>query len=80
MSYAFVHETHATRARGRSLAANYYLGKLGMSLQHHLGKLGMSLQHPGVNPGTDHAKSSVTQVMIPLRKRVGRTVGRVLKR
>ena len=43
-------------------------------------KLGMSPQYPGVNPGTEHAKSSVTQVMIPLRKRVGRTVGRVLKR
>jgi hypothetical protein len=69
VSYAFVHETDATRARGRTLAANHYLGKLGMSPKH-----------PGVNPGTDHAKSSVTRVMIPLRKRVGRTVGHVLKR
>lgn len=69
MPYSFVHETDAKRARGRTLAANHYLGKLGMSPQH-----------PGVNLGTDHAKSSVMQVMIPLRKRVGRTVGRVLKR
>jgi hypothetical protein len=64
VSYAFVYVTDATRARGRTLAANHYLGKLGVSPQH-----------PGVNPATDHAKSSVTQVMIPLRKRVGRTVG-----
>jgi hypothetical protein len=40
----------------------------------------MSPQHPGVNPAIDHANSSVTRVMILLRKRVGRTVGRVLKR
>ncbi|BFG73765.1 hypothetical protein PTKU46_17980 [Paraburkholderia terrae] len=61
VSYAFVYETDATRARGRIFAANHYLRKLGVNPQP-----------PGADPGTDNAKSSVMKVVVPVRRRIVR--------
>jgi hypothetical protein len=66
VSYAFVYETDASRARGRIFAAN-----------HFLRKLGVTPQPPGTNPGTDNAKSSVMKVVVPVRRRIVRNLERV---
>ncbi|RQH04130.1 hypothetical protein [Paraburkholderia dinghuensis] len=63
---AFVYETDATRARGRILAANHYLRKLGASPQP-----------AGANPGADNAKSLVMKVVVPVRRRIVRNLDRV---
>lgn len=65
VSYAFVYETDASRARGRILAAN-----------HILRKLGVNPQPPGANAGTDNAKSSVMRVVVPVRRRIVRNLNR----
>ena len=65
VSYAFVYETDATRARGRIFAANHYLRKLGVNPQP-----------PGADPGTDNAKSSVMKVVVPVRRRIVRNLSR----
>ncbi|CAE6863295.1 hypothetical protein R69608_00311 [Paraburkholderia nemoris] len=65
VSYAFVYETDASRARGRIFAANHYLRKLGVNPQQ-----------PGTNPGTDKAKSSVMKVVVPVRRRIVRNLDR----
>ncbi|WP_158939940.1 hypothetical protein [Burkholderia sp. S171] len=66
VSYAFVYETDATRARGRIFAANHYLRKLGVHPQS-----------PGASPGTDNAKSSVMKVVVPVRRRIVRNLERI---
>jgi hypothetical protein len=66
VSYAFVYETDASRARGRIFAANHYLRKLGVNPQP-----------PGASPGTDNAKSSVMKVVVPVRRRIVRNLERV---
>lgn len=66
VSYAFVYETDASRARGRIFAANHYLRKLGVTPQP-----------PGANPGADSAKSSVMKVVVPVRRRIVRNLERV---
>lgn len=65
VSYAFVYETDATRARGRIFAANHYLRKLGVNPQP-----------PGADPGADNAKSSVMKVVVPVRRRIVRNLSR----
>jgi hypothetical protein len=65
VSYAFVYETDASRARGRILAAN-----------HILRKLGVNPQPPGAHAGTDNAKSSVMKVVVPVRRRIVRNLNR----
>lgn len=65
VSYAFVYETDASRARGRIFAANHYLRKLGVNPQP-----------PGADPGTDNAKSSLMKVVVPVRRRIVRNLSR----
>lgn len=65
VSYAFVYETDASRARGRVLAANHYLRKIGVNPLP-----------PGANPGADSAKSSVMKVVVPVRRRIVRNLSR----
>ena len=65
VSYAFVYETDASRARGRIFAANHYLRKLGVNPQP-----------PGANSATDNAKSSVMKVVVPVRRRIARNLAR----
>jgi hypothetical protein len=65
VSYAFVYETDASRARGRILAAN-----------HILRKLGVNPQPPGAHAGTDNAKSSMMKVVVPVRRRIVRNLNR----
>ena len=69
VSYSFVFETDAGRARGQARSANHYLRMLGLHPKH-----------PGVNPGADQAKATVMQVMIPMRSGVRRTVRKALGR
>lgn len=52
VSYAFVYETDASRARGRIFSAN-----------HSLHKLGVPPKPPGTNHGADNLKSSVIKVV-----------------
>jgi hypothetical protein len=65
VSYAFVYETDASRARGRILAANQILRKLGVKPQP-----------PGAHAGTDNVKSSVMKVVVPVRRRIVRNLNR----
>lgn len=69
ISYAFVYETDASRARGRTFAANHYLRKFGVSPQH-----------PGANPSLDNAKSSVMKLVVPVRRRIVRNLDRIRSR
>ena len=69
VSYAFVYETDAGRARGRVRAANRYLRAMGMTPQH-----------PGPNPSADKAKAAVMRVMTPTLNRMTDVVRRVAKR
>lgn len=69
VSYAFVFETDASRARSQARSANHYLRKLGMKPQQ-----------PGQNPSSDHAKVTVMQVVTPVRRSVRKTVKQVLGR
>ncbi|WP_321968726.1 hypothetical protein [Paraburkholderia tropica] len=66
VSYAFVYETNASRARGRILAANHYLRKIGVHPQD-----------PGANAGSDSAKASVMKVVVPVRRRIVRNLNRI---
>jgi hypothetical protein len=68
VSYAFVYETDASRARGRVFAANHYLRKLGVNPQP-----------PGATSG-DNAKSSVMKVVVPVRGRIVRNLKRLRSR
>jgi len=66
VSYAFVYETDASRARGRIFAANHYLRKIGVTPQP-----------PGASFGSDTAKSSVMKVVVPVRRRIVRNLERI---
>lgn len=59
ISYSFVFETDAGRARGRARAFNHYLRRMG--LMPHL---------PGANPSRDAVKAGAMRVIIPLRNRI----------
>jgi hypothetical protein len=57
VSYSFVFETDASRARGRTLACNYYLRRAGMSPRS-----------PGASVAGDAMKSGAMRVLQPLRQ------------
>jgi hypothetical protein len=69
VSFTFVFETDATRAQSRVRAFNYGLRKLGLEPAY-----------PGTHPVTDAIKASAMQVVIPVGKRVRRTVLKALGR
>lgn len=60
ISYSFVYETDAGRARGRARACNHYLRKLGL---HPL--------RPGARPVVDALKAGTMRGALPARRRVG---------
>ena len=64
VSYVFVYETTATRAKGRVRAFNYYLRSMGLHPSI-----------PGRHPGVDAAKAVTMRVMLPMRRQVSRVVG-----
>ena len=65
VSYSFVFETDATRARGRTRAANYFLRGMGVAPTP-----------PGVNPTRDAVKAAAIRVAFPIRRRVRRLISR----
>jgi len=67
VSYSFVYETDASRARGRARACNHYLRKLGM--------VPFS---PGQRPALDALKAGTMRVVIPIRRRVGARLRSIL--
>jgi hypothetical protein len=69
ISYAFVFETDASRARGRTRAYNYYLRKFGLVPSE-----------PGKRPAVDAVKAGAMRWMIPARNNVGATLRSVLRR
>lgn len=69
ISYAFVFETDASRARGRTRAYNYYLRKFGLAPSE-----------PGQRPAVDAVKAGAMRWMIPARNNVGATLRSVLRR
>jgi len=68
ISYSFVFETDATRARNRTRAANHFLRRAG--LQPAL---------PGVSPGRDAAKAAAMRVVFPIRRRVNNLTAKLRK-
>lgn len=69
ISFTFVFETDATRARGRVRAFNYGLRRLGLEPAN-----------PGIHPAAEAIKAGVMQVILPVGKRVRRTVLKALGR
>jgi hypothetical protein len=69
ISYAFVFETDASRARGRTRAYNYYLRKFGLVPSE-----------PGKRPAVDAVKAGAMRWMIPARSSVGATLRSILRR
>jgi hypothetical protein len=69
ISYSFVFETDATRARGRVQAFN-----------HLVRKLGLHPAHPGTRPTLEAVKAGTMNVVIPVGKRVRRTLRKTLGR
>jgi hypothetical protein len=63
VSYSFVFETDASRARGRARACNYYLRKFGIDPVA-----------PGRRPVVDAAKAGTMRMLLPLRKQFGATL------
>jgi hypothetical protein len=61
VSYSFVFETDKTRARGRTLACNFYLRRAGISPVR-----------PGLSPMRDAAKAAAIRVAFPVRRRLVR--------
>jgi hypothetical protein len=59
VSYSFVFETDKTRARGRTLACNFYLRRAGMMPAR-----------PGLSPVRDAAKAAAIRVAFPVRRRL----------
>jgi hypothetical protein len=66
ISYSFVFETDATRARNRTRACN-----------HFLRRAGLQPTQPGVSPGRDAAKAAAMRVMFPIRRRVNNLTARL---
>ena len=60
VSYSFVYETDASRARGRARACNYYLRKVGLDPLA-----------PGRRPRVDAVKAGAMRMLIRVRKQVG---------
>jgi hypothetical protein len=69
ISYTFVFETAASRAKGRTRSCNHYLRKIGLNPSP-----------PGINPAVDAVKSSTMQFVIPARHTVANSVRRILGR
>ena len=69
VSYTFVFETDATRARGRTRAFNHYLRKVGVRPGQ-----------PGTHPTIDAVKSGTMRAVIPARGLVGRMLSKVRSR
>lgn len=69
ISYSFVFETAASRAKGRARSYNHYLRKLGLSPSP-----------PGEHPALDAFKSGAMQIVIPARQTVARSVRTMLGR
>jgi len=69
ISYSFVFETAASRAKGRTRSCNHYLRKLGLRPEP-----------PGVNPTVDALKSRTMKLVIPARQTVARSVRTMLGR
>ncbi|HEX4773096.1 MAG TPA: hypothetical protein VH351_19840 [Bryobacteraceae bacterium] len=65
ISFTFVFETDATRAMGRTRSFNHYLRRL-----HWKPAV------PGLNPAIDNVKADAMKVIVPVRKSIGRVVGR----
>ena len=63
VSYSFVYETDASRARGNARACNYYLRKFGLEPGT-----------PGRRPAVDAVKATTMRMLIPVRKQVGATL------
>jgi hypothetical protein len=61
VSYSFVFETDKTRARGRTLACNFYLRRAGVTPVR-----------PGLSPVRDAAKAAAIRVAFPVRRRLVR--------
>ena len=63
ISYVFVYETEATRAKGRVRAFNHYARSIGITPDV-----------PGRNAAIDAAKAAAMRAVLPLKRRVGRAV------
>jgi hypothetical protein len=61
VSYSFVFETDATRARSRTRAFNYFLRRVGMTPKR-----------PGLSPPVDAAKAAVMRVAFPVGRRLAK--------
>jgi len=68
ISYSFVFETDATRARNRTRACN-----------HFLRRAGVTPAAPGVSPARDAAKAAAMRVMFPIRRRVDNLAAKLRK-
>jgi hypothetical protein len=68
ISYSFVFETDATRARNRTRACN-----------HFLRRAGLNPAPPGESPARDAAKAAAMRVMFPIRRRVSNLAARLRK-
>jgi hypothetical protein len=69
VSYAFVFETDASRARGRARACNHYIRKFGIAPTA-----------PGVHETRDALKAETMRMVIPLRQMVGRRLRAMRRR
>jgi hypothetical protein len=67
VSYAFVFETDATRARGRVRAFNYYARKLRLNPAP-----------PGAHPAIDGIKATTMRAVVPVRKAVVKSLETIL--
>jgi hypothetical protein len=61
ISYSFVFETDASRARGRTRAFNHYMRKLGLEPRA-----------PGAHPAVDALKAGSMRALIPVRQQTSR--------
>ena len=68
ISYSFVFETNATRARNRIRACN-----------HFLRRAGLNPAAPGASPARDAAKAVAMRVVFPIRRRVSSLAARLRK-
>jgi hypothetical protein len=68
VSYSFVFETDASRARNRTRACN-----------HFLRRAGISPTVPGTSPARDAAKAATMRVVFPIRRRVSNLAAKLRK-
>jgi hypothetical protein len=69
VSYTFIYETREARQRARVRSFNHYLRRL------HVQPM-----HPGVNAMRDTLKAAAMSAVIPVRKQIGETLRRRLRR